>query len=139
LVPPSLLNFGLVEALEEYCNRINSSCAMHVTFQYFGETPILPKKIETTIYHILQELLNNSIKHAEAKTAILQINTSNDSIHITVEDNGKGYDINTISHGLGLNNVKFRIEFLNAEMDVKSDDNGTSVTIDIDTTKIPLL
>lgn len=139
LAPPSLMNYGLIEALEQYCNRINSSNTIKVTFQHFGDSLILAKKIEATIYHILQELITNSVKHAKAKIAMIQINISNALIHITAEDDGIGYDTSVVTHGLGLNNIRSRVEFLNAEMDIKSDKKGTSVTINIDLNKIPRL
>ena len=136
LAPPSLQNFGLTEALDQYCNRINSSSTINVTFQHFGHRITLPKKTETTIYHILQELISNSVKHAQANSALLQIHENKKVLHITVEDDGNGYDTRAVTHGLGLNNIKSRVDFLNAEMDVKSDTKGTSVTIDIDLNKI---
>jgi len=139
LAPPSLLNFGLIEAIEQYCNRINSSRTVTITFQHFGTYKPLSKKIETTIYHIIQELIINIIKHSEAKKAIVQLNTNKNELHLTVEDDGKGYDVKAITHGLGLNNIKSRIEFLNAEMNIQSDAKGTSITIDIDLNKIPKL
>ena len=138
LVPPSLLNYGLIEALGQYINRINTINLTKISFQDFGKLKILSKKTETTIYHIIQELLTNIVKHANADKGIVQINANNKLLHITVEDDGKGYDINAVSHGLGLNNIKSRVQFLNAEMDVKSDAKGTSVVIDIDLKKIQL-
>lgn len=139
LVPPSLMNYGIIEALEQYINRINSIGIIKITYQHFGILNPLSKKTETTIYHIVQELLANVIKHSQAKKAIIQINADEDTLHITVEDDGKGYDTNMVFHGLGLNNIKSRIQFLNAEMDIKSDEKGTSVTIDIDIKKIQQL
>ena len=138
LVPPSLLNYGLLEALEQYINRINTVGLIEISFQHFGTLKVLSKKTETTIYHIIQELLTNIVKHANAGKGIVQINANKNLLHITVEDDGKGYDINAISHGLGLNNIKSRVQLLNAEMDVKSDEKGTSVVIDIDFKKVQL-
>jgi len=136
LVPPSLLNYGLIEALDQYINRINDINLTKITFQHFGKLKPLSKKTETTIYHIIQELLTNIVKHANARKGIVQINANKNVLHITVEDDGKGYDTNAVSHGLGLNNIKSRVQFLNAEMDVKSDAKGTSVVIDIDLKKV---
>ncbi|WP_370478265.1 tetratricopeptide repeat-containing sensor histidine kinase [Tamlana flava] len=131
LVPPSLLNYGLLEAIEQYINRINSIEPVKITFQSFGTLEPLPKKIETTIYHIIQELITNIVKHSKAIKALVQITTDKTNLHITVEDDGIGYDLNEKSHGLGLQNIQSRIEFLDAEMDVQTDNKGTSVTIDI--------
>lgn len=136
LVPPSLLNYGLLEALEQYINRINSVGFIEISFQHFGRLEALSKKTETTIYHIIQELIANIVKHSQAKKAIVQINLNEHVMHITVEDDGIGYDTNAVTHGLGLQNIQSRIKFLNGEMDVKSDHKGTSIIIDINLAKI---
>jgi len=135
LVPPSLLNYGLIEALEQYIGRINTLGLVEISFQHFGTFKPIAKKFETTIYRIIQELVTNIVKHSKAKKAIVQINSNNYEMHITVEDDGVGYNTNVVTHGLGLQNIKSRIDFLQGDMDVKSDQNGTSVTIDLDLSK----
>ena len=131
LVPPSLLNYGLLEALEQYVNRINDLGLVEISFQHFGTIYPMRKKTETMIYHIIQELITNIVKHSKAKKALVQINANLNLLHLTVEDDGVGYNVNEVSHGLGLQNIQSRVEFLGAEMDVKTDANGTSVTISI--------
>ncbi len=112
---------------------------MKVQFQHYGDSVILPKKIETTIYHILQELVNNALKHSQASSVFIQLNADKQLLHLTVEDDGIGYDTSLVTHGLGLNNIQSRVEFLKADMDVQSDKEGTSVVINIDLNKIPRL
>lgn len=132
LVPPALKDFTLVEAIEDYCSTTNAIHETKVTFQHIGNTVELSKKADANIFRIVQELVNNSIKHAEASEIDVQISYQNDSIQLTVEDNGKGYDINAEkSNGIGLQNIKSRIAYLNAKLDVTSDSKGTSYIIDI--------
>jgi len=133
LVPPALKDFTLIEALQDYCSTTN---AIHqtkkVSFQNIGTPITLTKKAEANIFRIVQELVNNSIKHAEASEIDVQISYQNNTIQLTIEDNGKGFNIkNQKGNGIGLQNVNSRITYLNAKLDVTSDATGTSYVIDI--------
>lgn len=138
LVPPSLENFSLVEATQVYCNNINSSNPdIDIVFQHLGNDVELPKKSEINIFRIVQELVTNSLKHAKASTINVQISSHNNNIQVTVEDNGTGFDKDEVStKGIGLKNVQSRVEYLNATMDLISNEKGTSYTIDIDKDQI---
>lgn len=134
LVPPSLENFDLVEAAEVYCSNLSeANPETDIVFQHMGDTVDLSKKVEINIFRIIQELVTNSLKHAKATIVNVQISNRNNHIQITVEDNGIGFDKDNLkSQGIGLNNVKSRVEYLKATMDLISNNNGTSYTIDID-------
>ncbi len=132
LAPPSLHNFDLIEAIQQFCSKQNASHSININFQYFGNRLLLKKENETAIYRIIQELLNNIIKHANATEALVQLNNHDDKLIITVEDNGKGFDVNTSNNGIGLQNIKSRINFLKADLDINSNAKGTSFTIEID-------
>jgi signal transduction histidine kinase len=85
------------------------------------------------VYRVVQELLNNTMKHAAAETAIVQLSRTDSGINITVEDDGKGFDpvILTQVKGIGWSNIQSRVEYLNGKMDVRSSPgNGTSVNIE---------
>ena len=92
LVPPSLESFNLIEATETYCNTMNSVNSMDITFQFLGEEFFLSKKEEVNIFRIIQELVSNSIKHAECSEINVQISSRNKVLQITVEDDGKGFN-----------------------------------------------
>lgn len=132
LMPSSIVDFGLVETVREHCAKINQSHPLTLDFQYFGNPAVLPKKAETVIYRIIQELINNIIKHAGASTAMVQMNFHESELFITVEDNGKGFDIQTVQKGLGLKNIRSRIQFLNAQLEIDSNANGTSFNMTFD-------
>ena len=87
-----------------------------------------------TIYRIVQELVNNSIKHAAATTAIVQLTKTNGQLSVTVEDDGKGFDTKILerSKGIGWSNIQNRVEFLKGKLDINaSPEKGTSVLIEI--------
>ncbi len=132
LAPPSLHNFDLIEAIQQFCSKQNASHSVNISFQYFGNRLLLKKENETAIYRIIQELLNNIVKHANATEALVQLNNHGNKLIITVEDNGKGFDVKNSNNGIGLQNIKSRINFLKADLDINSSTKGTSFTIEID-------
>ncbi len=137
LVPPSLEKFNLVEALEDYCATMNEVHEQLVTFQHLGEKIHISKNNEINIYRIVQELVSNSIKHSGADEITVQISSRENSILITVEDNGQGFDPDKIDgKGIGLKNIDSRIAYLNSTKDLISNSKGTSYTITIDLNKL---
>jgi len=130
LVPPSLRDFDLLEAVENYCNDMNAIHKPEITFQHLGDAIVLEKKQEANVFRIIQELVTNSIKHAEAKEVLVQLSNVENNLQLTVEDNGKGFDIaNVQSDGIGMQNIRSRVAYLNGALDIKSDAKGTSFTI----------
>ena len=78
-------------------------------------------------------MVTNSIKHAKATRIDVQISCRNRIIQITVEDNGKGFDVNNVeSIGIGLKNIQSRVDYLHGTIDLISNKQGTSTTIEID-------
>jgi len=133
LVPPALEKFDLRTAASDYCFRMNTSHKPEISFQYLGNSLSLSKKVEINLYRIIQELVTNSIKHANATEIHIQLSASDDTIHLTVEDNGSGFNTSKTQHlGIGLKNVKSRVAYLNGELDVISNLEGTSISILID-------
>lgn len=134
LIPPSLENFSLIEATDEFCSKMNESHEEHIHFQHYGDELQLDKKSEVNIYRIIQELITNSVKHAGASEISVQIVKRNSILQITVEDDGKGFKPSlSKSSGIGLKNIKSRVDYLGAELDFSSDNNGASYFIEIDT------
>jgi two-component system, NarL family, sensor kinase len=135
MMPEALVKFGLDTALKDFCNDINQSGALTVSYQSIEmENAAIEQTTAITIYRIVQELINNSIKHAAAATAIVQLSKTENILSLTVEDDGKGFDtalINT-AKGIGWNNINNRVEFLKGKLDLNSQiDKGTSVHIEI--------
>lgn len=137
LSPTAIVDFGLVNSVKNYCSKLEQFHPIKINFQHFGNNIKLPKNIETVIYRIIQELTNNIIKHANATEALVQINSHENNIFITVEDNGTGFNQNTKNTGIGLKNIASRIAFLNATLDEEHNPNGTTFSINVDLNNIP--
>jgi two-component system NarL family sensor kinase len=137
MMPEALVKFGLDTALKDFCIDINQSGALLVNYQSIGmEKAEIEQTAAIAIYRIVQELINNTMKHAAAKTAIVQVSKTNDTISITVEDDGKGFNpvILQRAKGIGWSNIQSRVEYLKGKLDVQSEPGkGTSVHIELNT------
>ncbi|NRB61130.1 MAG: sensor histidine kinase [Winogradskyella sp.] len=137
LVPPSLDKFSLIEAAETYCDSMNAANHVEINFQSVGTEVALPKKAEINIFRIIQELVSNSIKHANANEINVQVSFQQGDLQVTVEDDGIGFNKKEVKgKGIGLANVESRIQYLKAEFDFVSNDKGTSCTFEVDITKL---
>lgn len=135
MMPEALIKFGLNEALENYCENLNVSGKIKVKLQTYGMEKRMEQNVEIVIYRIIQELLNNVIKHAGAKNVLIQLTRESDRFNLTVEDDGKGFDMKSIENttGAGFANIKARAEYLNGSVDIFSaPGEGTSVNIEGD-------
>lgn len=135
MMPEALAKFGLDSALKDFCNSIDQSGAVQLTYQSFEmDEASISKNTASSVYRIVQELVNNILKHANATTALVQLIRKNDALSITVEDNGKGFDTGTLqnSNGMGYHNMQNRVTYLNGTMDIQTGaGKGTSVNIEI--------
>jgi len=135
MMPEALVKFGLDTALKDFCNDVNQSGALQVSYQSLGlENVEIEQTAAITVYRIVQELINNTMKHAAAKTAIVQVTKSDGHLSVTVEDDGKGFDTAILkrAHGIGWSNIQNRVEFLKGNLDVQSsEEKGTSVFIEL--------
>ena len=132
LMPEALVKFGLNDALKDFCSSIQLASSITVDYQQIGLERKIGNTAETFIYRIIQELVNNAVKHAQASEILVQIATSESKVIITVEDNGKGYDKTLVSTGDGLDNIAYRVKYLNGTIDtVTSPNNGTSINIEL--------
>lgn len=135
LMPDLLLEDGLAAALASFCERIRKQTELDVDFMEYGIIPRMDKEIEISIYRMIQELVQNVLKHARGATALLvQISCIDSLLNITVEDNGMGfYESDPESGGMGLRYLKKRIAALQGHIDVQSAQaKGTTVYIEFD-------
>jgi signal transduction histidine kinase len=134
LMPEMLTKFGLDEALREYCNTINSTKMLMVKYQSLGMETRLENSIEIIIYRIVQELLNNTMKHAAATESFVQLIRDGNRLNVVVEDNGKGFDTELPENriGAGLVNVRSRVDYLKGQLDIHAEPGkGTLVNIEL--------
>ena len=111
---------------------MNRSGSFQFKLTITGEEYFLESKVELMIYRIIQETLNNILKHSQATLVKLNLQYSNDQLEIQVEDNGKGFDFQEITKGDGLSNIQKRASDLNGTAVINSIKNqGTIVNIKI--------
>ncbi len=136
LMPDMLLEEGLPEALFFFCKNLQKYAPLKINFQPLGLIPRFQVQFELSVYRIVQELIQNIVKHAEATEAIVQISFENKLLSVTVEDNGKGMAGNKMgsnSNGLGLKSIYARITSLKGRIDIESGSNiGTTIRMEFD-------
>lgn len=131
MMPEVLIKLGLLHSVQELAVNISSSKQLKVTFQHFGMQERLTSNFEIMLYRIVQELLNNIIKHSDATEAIVQIIKESNRLSVKVEDNGKGFSGPEVSKGIGLASVKERVQYLNGSLSIDSESAvGTTVMMD---------
>jgi two-component system, NarL family, sensor kinase len=135
LMPETLLKFGLDKALSDYCDKITESGAILVSYQSINlEKLQTDQTVLITIYRIVQELVNNIVRHASASNCYVQLACNANHLTISVEDDGKGFDVEMIhnSPGMGWSNIQDRIQYLKGTIDVQSESKGgTTINIDL--------
>jgi len=129
LMPDMLIKFGLEVALREFASRMtNPNLDINVQFLSFNNK--LETEKQLFIYRIIQELVNNVIKHAEASQIIIQLVEDTNFYYVTVEDDGKGFDYKSdrIMNSAGLLNIESRVKYLKGTLNIHSQINlGTSI------------
>jgi two-component system, NarL family, sensor kinase len=137
LMPASLKKFGLITTLNDFLDKIRRGDTLNITLNYFGDFSRLSDHDKLMVYRIVQELVKNVLKHAQATECIVQLTSGEDMVSVTVEDNGKGFisgkgKIESDESGIGLRNVKSRIDMMDGKLDILSDQkSGTSIHIEI--------
>jgi signal transduction histidine kinase len=133
MMPGSLMKFGLPTALKQFVNKINNAAIIQINLQIIGIKDRLDERIETMLYRVIQEIVSNIIRHAEATKVSIELVLHEDELVLVVEDNGKGFDPKNIkSQGIGLKNIITRVEYLNGSVDFDSSiGKGTSVIVEI--------
>jgi len=133
LLPPILENFGLVEALKELFSEFGATKKI-VAQHDISYLTTLTKVEELHLFRIVQELLNNSIRHGKATLIRLELHDADEKMELLYKDNGKGFFVKKAlkESGLGLKNIKSRVAILNGNLHVQSKLNrGATFTINI--------
>lgn len=130
-----MANQGLLPAVKKMAKTISETNTLKVTVEDFGLADRMENSLELTIFRILQELVANVIKHANATEVNIQFTQHEDKLNIIVEDNGNGFEmgkVKTVASGMGLTTIEKRIEHLEGTFTVDSIlGKGTSILIDI--------
>ena len=130
LAPVALLKTGLSKAIADFCQSIQTE-KVPVHCYVSGLESIGDKNIQSSVFRIVQELVVNAVRHAEASKIILQCTFENGLLLIEAEDNGKGFDVKNTPVNMGLNNIRSRVKYLNGIVEIDSRPNeGTIITIE---------
>lgn len=133
LMPDLLVKYGLEVAIQEFASRISNS-ALDIHTEFINYRNSLSEEKQLIIYRIIQELVNNAIKHADASEIIIQVSQEENMLNLTVEDNGKGFDHKglNVKKTAGFHNIESRVQFLKGTMNIMSELNiGTSIELQI--------
>jgi signal transduction histidine kinase len=132
LMPDMLLETGLTDAVFYYCNNLQKETGLNIVFQHYGTLPALSPEAELYLYRIVQELLQNIIKHAHASKALVQLNYHVPLLSLSIEDNGVGFDRDIIDSGMGLKSIYSRLRVLKGTIDLQSKKQlGTAIFIEL--------
>ena len=133
MMPNALLKSGLASAVKEFIDKIDNRI-IKINLYTEGLNERLDSNTETVLYRVIQECVNNVIKHSGAVTLDISLIKDADGISATIEDNGKGFDISDKQkfEGIGLKNISSRIEFLKGTVDFDSSPGkGTLVAVHV--------
>lgn len=133
MMPEALLNMGLKQALQDFCDGLAESQSFSITCEFYGLEQRMAPSVEIVLYRIIQELMNNAVKHSGASIILAQVIRQQDHVTITIEDNGKGFDTTNLENmrTAGLRNIRSRVNYLHGSMDIKATPGkGTSIHID---------
>ena len=133
MMPHALSISGLQGAIEDLGEQLSEQ-GFQTTVEISSSLQTVDETKKVTIYRLVQEIISNIRKHAEAKTILIQLLTHKNEVNLIIEDDGIGFDYDTaiIKGGMGLNSINSRVEFLDGNINWDSEINkGTTVIINI--------
>jgi len=133
MMPNILLKTGLASAINDFISKIDSH-QLKVNLEAFGLDERLDNNIEIVLYRVVQECVNNVIKHSKANRLDINLLRENGYVTVSIEDNGRGFNIadKPQSDGIGLKNIITRVEYLKGTVDISSaPGKGTSIVIEV--------
>jgi signal transduction histidine kinase len=132
LLPPELETHGILVAFQKLIEKLNSNTKTKFHLVTDNLTERLTPKIEYQLYSITLELVNNVLKHAQAQQVWMSLSKNEESVSLTVSDNGIGFQQKQSPEGVGLRNISSRVESLQGKWQVESNPtSGTKVTVEV--------
>ncbi len=125
---------GLLPAIKNLAKKVSSSNQINITVQDYGFNQRLDNTLEISLFRIIQELITNIVKHAQATEATISLTHHHTSLNIIIEDNGVGFNAAKLpqKEGMGLHSIEKRIEHLEGDFEIDSTpEKGTNILIDI--------
>jgi signal transduction histidine kinase len=121
LVPASIGDLGLVVSIRDLVENINAARQMKIEFHYQGDIDAtLDEKKKLMLFRIIQEQVNNVIKHAGAANAYIGLTVNPMSVDLTIKDSGRGFELEKITtkKGVGLSNIASRVQLFNGTINI---------------------
>lgn len=133
LMPETVLQGGLIQALYTYCDKMAAAAGIAIYVQHFG--PDMPRDadLELSLYRIVQELVQNAIKHAQCSQVLAELNIEGNLLSIDIEDNGCGIAPGAAEHsaGMGLKSISTRVKALGGTIEITgTPGRGTAVSME---------
>ena len=123
LLPPTLENFGLADAIKELCESYQRTSALNLQFDHIqNENRPIEKMVELNLFRIIQELISNSIKHGQASQINIRLLANNKELRLEYQDNGLGFELSQLAKktGLGMQNIESRLQMIQAQYSLDS-------------------
>ncbi|MDR0364930.1 MAG: histidine kinase [Bacteroidales bacterium] len=123
LTPHVLTNFGLEKALDNFINKVNNNGVLQISFRSSVKNHRFDSNLEITLYRIVSELINNTIKHANATSVAIDLRLTYSEMRLIYTDDGIGFDpekVRKSDSGMGLSNIFFRVDYLKGKIDIQS-------------------
>lgn len=131
LLPPALHENGLLRSIDQLVAAITVVNTLQIDLKNDGiKENDLPEQVQLMLYRIIQEQLNNILKHAEADQVKIHLEQKNKTVHLSITDNGKGFDPDSVISGMGLMNIRSRLEQVRGTMLLHAaPDNGCTLAV----------
>jgi two-component system NarL family sensor kinase len=140
LMPSIIADYGLVKALKNFCDKLQASKAVNISFSPEILHQRFDKTLEIILYRIVLELINNTIRHASAKNIEIHLFETDKELELNYKDDGTGFDVRKVmsreDRGLGLSNIQHRMQSVNGRCEFRSEPGkGMMVLIEIEKEK----
>lgn len=130
LITEQIIHFGLVESIEREIQRIQKLKLLKIELKTEKHDIDITPKHGLILFRIIQESINNILKHSRAKNVLVELEDDHERLKITISDNGKGFNTNIIGDGSGLKNMALRAKLIQAEFSIQSKlEEGTKTSI----------
>jgi PAS domain S-box-containing protein len=112
LVPPGLKDIGIISSIQDLLNNLSVTTSLKISYTHIGDEieSLLTQNQKLTLYRILQEQMNNIIKHAGAENVKVELLCNKRMVRLLASDDGKGFDVKKVKKGIGINNIINRAE-----------------------------
>jgi len=126
----TLSGFGLNVAVKHLCEAINDSGKIKVS-SFIDISARMSEEASFHLYRIVQELFTNTLKHAYASNVRIELNRIDDEITLIFEDDGQGFDVNAARSGMGIQNIRSRVNRINGRLTMDSSSKGSTFIIEL--------